>query len=130
MTEKAFVTGGAGFIGSHVDELIARGHEVIVLDDLSGGFQENDQSKRRTVLVVNETARAKDALPPQTPIHFSIGQYPLLDQQPTYRVIKQFGALKLYAYTPKATGPFDRLRPGGPSRFQVKKRASPPPAHI
>jgi UDP-glucose 4-epimerase len=39
---KTLVTGGAGFIGSHVvDELIARGHEVTVLDDLSGGFREN-----------------------------------------------------------------------------------------
>ena len=36
------MTGGAGFIGSHVaDALIARAHEVTVLDDLSGGFSEN-----------------------------------------------------------------------------------------
>jgi len=36
------VTGGAGFIGSHVTaELLARGHRVVVLDDLSGGFREN-----------------------------------------------------------------------------------------
>jgi UDP-glucose 4-epimerase len=36
------VTGGAGFIGSHVAEaLIRRGHDVTVLDDLSGGFREN-----------------------------------------------------------------------------------------
>ncbi len=39
---KILVTGGAGFIGSHVaEELIRRGHEVVVLDDLSGGFVEN-----------------------------------------------------------------------------------------
>jgi len=38
----SLVTGGAGFIGSHVtDELIERGHRVIVLDDLSGGFRHN-----------------------------------------------------------------------------------------
>lgn len=36
------MTGGAGFIGSHVaDALIARGHDVVVLDDLSGGVEAN-----------------------------------------------------------------------------------------
>jgi UDP-glucose 4-epimerase len=39
---KSLVTGGAGFMGSHVaDHLLQMGHEVVVLDDLSGGFVEN-----------------------------------------------------------------------------------------
>ena len=43
---KCIVTGGAGFIGSNlVDRLIDDGHEVIVLDDLSTGFEENINPK-------------------------------------------------------------------------------------
>ncbi|MFT5916187.1 MAG: UDP-glucose 4-epimerase [Flammeovirgaceae bacterium] len=43
---KSLVTGGAGFIGAHVtNDLLKLGHEVIVLDDLSGGFKENVNEK-------------------------------------------------------------------------------------
>ena len=39
---RYLVTGGAGFIGSNiVDELVRRGHEVVVLDDLSTGKEAN-----------------------------------------------------------------------------------------
>jgi UDP-glucose 4-epimerase len=40
---RVIVTGGAGFIGSHVsDALVARGDEVHVVDDLSSGRSENE----------------------------------------------------------------------------------------
>jgi nucleoside-diphosphate-sugar epimerase len=39
---RYLVTGGAGFIGSNtVDELVRRGHGVVVLDDLSSGKEDN-----------------------------------------------------------------------------------------
>ena len=47
---KILVTGGAGFMGSHVaDSLVERGHDVVVLDDLSGGFPENVNPKAHFV---------------------------------------------------------------------------------
>jgi UDP-glucose 4-epimerase len=39
---RALITGGAGFIGSHLSEtLLDRGHEVLILDDLSTGSVDN-----------------------------------------------------------------------------------------
>jgi len=47
---NVLVTGAAGFIGSHVcDALIDRGYRVIALDNLSGGFRENVDSRAEFV---------------------------------------------------------------------------------
>lgn len=45
---RILVTGGAGFIGSHiVDRFLALGHEVAIVDDLSTGHRQNLNSKAR-----------------------------------------------------------------------------------
>ncbi|MCD4670401.1 MAG: SDR family NAD(P)-dependent oxidoreductase, partial [Actinomycetia bacterium] len=45
---KVLVTGGAGFIGSNVaDGLIAEGYEVVIVDDLSNGREENVPEKAK-----------------------------------------------------------------------------------
>jgi nucleoside-diphosphate-sugar epimerase len=47
---RYLITGGAGFIGSNiVDELIRRGHEVVVLDDLSTGKEANLAGVRQKI---------------------------------------------------------------------------------
>ena len=50
MYEKALVTGGAGFIGSHLTRaLLAEGMHVTVLDDLSMGKQRNVPAEARFI---------------------------------------------------------------------------------
>ncbi|MDY7231635.1 SDR family oxidoreductase [Hyalangium rubrum] len=57
---KVLVTGGAGFIGSHVsDEFLRAGHEVIALDNLSSGRKENlDPRVRLAVLDIRSPEAA------------------------------------------------------------------------
>jgi UDP-glucose 4-epimerase len=47
--DNVLVTGGAGFLGSHVVDCLIDKYNVIVLDDLSGGFKENINPKARFI---------------------------------------------------------------------------------
>jgi UDP-N-acetylglucosamine/UDP-N-acetyl-alpha-D-glucosaminouronate 4-epimerase len=61
---RVLVTGGAGFIGSHiVDALIGQDHEVVVVDDLDTGFRENVNGDARLVIgSVADEALVRDAI--------------------------------------------------------------------
>jgi UDP-glucose 4-epimerase len=73
---RAIVTGGAGFIGSHVvDALVARGDEVLVFDDLSSGRRENmNEHVRLAVADVrdnNAVVAAFDDVRPEVCFHLA-----------------------------------------------------------
>ena len=70
---RAIVTGGAGFIGSHVAEaLIARGDEVHVLDDLSAGKRENMRAGAELhVGDIRDPTAVFDAVRPEIVFHLA-----------------------------------------------------------
>jgi len=60
---RYLVTGGAGFIGSNtVDELVRRGHNVVVLDDLSSGKKENLGGVRGKIEILQSSVTDLDRL--------------------------------------------------------------------
>ena len=60
---RYLVTGGAGFIGSNtVDELVRRGHNVVVLDNLSSGRKENLGGLRGKIEILQSSVTDLDRL--------------------------------------------------------------------
>jgi nucleoside-diphosphate-sugar epimerase len=60
---RYLVTGGAGFIGSNtVDELVRRGHNVVVLDDLSSGKAENLAGVKGKIQFIQQSITNLDSL--------------------------------------------------------------------
>jgi UDP-glucose 4-epimerase len=71
---RVVVTGGAGFIGSHVvDALLARGDEVHVLDNLSNGKRENvdDAARLHTADIRSDADRVFDEVQPEACFHLA-----------------------------------------------------------
>lgn len=65
---KILVTGGAGFIGSHVvDAYIDRGYEVVVVDNLSTGREENLNPAAKLYRIDIREARLKDVFEAEKP---------------------------------------------------------------
>ncbi|HKA05037.1 MAG TPA: NAD-dependent epimerase/dehydratase family protein, partial [Acidimicrobiales bacterium] len=91
---RALVTGGAGFVGSHlVDRLLAEGHTVDVVDDLSSGSLGNLAAARAEATRVGAElkfhhvdARARDIADlvarrrPEVVFHL-VGAAPVLDER-------------------------------------------------
>jgi len=84
---KILVTGGAGFIGSHVVEtFLEKGFEVVILDDLSTGRESNlDPRVRfykmdiRNPYVRNiylDASKAKEECLVKTVVHFKVSEQP------------------------------------------------------
>ena len=76
MSNRAIVTGGAGFIGSHVvDALLADGREVTVIDDLSSGSAERvppeAELRRLDIVDFDGLAAIFDELRPQAVFHLA-----------------------------------------------------------
>jgi len=65
---KIVVTGGAGFIGSHVVELyVSRGHEVLIVDSLVTGKRENLHPKARFFELDIRDAKVADLIRSEKP---------------------------------------------------------------
>jgi UDP-glucose-4-epimerase GalE len=73
--QRIVVTGGAGYIGSHtVLQLLERGYDVTVIDDLSCGYEHNVEPGRLRVLTLSDTAGVERVLrekPTAAVIHFA-----------------------------------------------------------
>ena len=73
---RILVTGAAGFMGSHlVDTLVAKGHDVYAVDDMSGGFQRNlhpsSEFCRMDLRNSAATARLVESIRPELVYHLA-----------------------------------------------------------
>lgn len=107
---RILVTGGAGFIGSHlVDALIKRGHQVHIWDDLSSGFRAFVHPKARlhSIDIASPAAeRAAATLKPQVVFHLAAQKDVRLSvEDPVFdATVNVIGLLRLVTGLRKAGG--------------------------
>ena len=147
---KVLVSGGAGFIGSHiVDALIKEGHEVVVVDDLSTGNLENVNPHARmyNVSVTNpqtletvfacERPQIVNHHAAQTSLRISmanpssdakinvIGSMNLLNLSVKYQATRFIFASSCAVYTEPYGGSMNEAHPTDPqSAYGISKRAA------
>lgn len=103
--ERVLVTGGAGFIGSHlVDRLVLAGHSVVVLDDLSSGNLMNLQNHGERITFIKDRIenieQHRDALSGvDTVFHLAalISGYDSLSEPEAYWETNNNGLLRMLA---------------------------------
>lgn len=57
--EKIFITGGAGFIGANLVEMLSKNHEIIIYDNLKSGFLENIKSFENVTFIKEDILNYK-----------------------------------------------------------------------
>lgn len=143
---KVLVTGGAGFIGSHiVDQLLEKGHQVVVIDNMSSGKEDNLNAKavfyrmnmedtkirevfeeQRPDVVIHQAAQTVVQTSVQEPVydaHMNIlGTVNLLETARLYGVKKFIYASSAAVYGNPQYVPIDERHPVGPlSGYGISK---------
>ena len=98
--KKVLITGGAGFIGSHlVDALLENGAEVVIIDDLSAGSMGNVNKKAvfyEMNIIDDSTEKIFRKENPEIVFHLaSITDVPRSIENPLYDFSSMFGALRV-----------------------------------
>ena len=97
---RALVTGGAGFIGSHLcDRLILEGHDVLSIDNLVSGYEKNVGNYENEAVDVTDTHSLRimfERFKPDIVFHNAASKKRISDQLPSLDLqVNEFGTLNI-----------------------------------